>query len=399
MRILVPGLLAALAAGSAVAQNPPNNVIGLSRAVLTSRFLRPDAQPAPGGTANVDVLNRLDVTDFRNYSDDGLGNMQIGAMETAIHDENDLTTETWSAVWYGEDVGNPGRPDPNGPLIRLNLQMPPPWQPGQPSITWYMGLGFGPPLTVPNNQRIFYGVGLPPAPGQSFPNDGLSLLSITDDPADGIYDRPGRAMFFVPFGTYSLWTLTNNGLPSAPAAYLGGTPGQRELLYCDMGGVGSGGTPIAVTNQTGYPVSNPGWGATGQGGTTSAFSGLHPDVFGWNPGRQDDPGFLLYDQQMVGNLALMFCGFTPTAPVPVAALPIFDPASFGVLCLDTSSALSFFGLIDQNGFAQAVVPFSPAARAFVQANAGIDLIWQGFAFDFAGTQPRVHTTGCARQHL
>jgi hypothetical protein len=37
MRILVPGLFAVLAAGSALAQNTPNNVIGISRAVQTSR--------------------------------------------------------------------------------------------------------------------------------------------------------------------------------------------------------------------------------------------------------------------------------------------------------------------------------------------------------------------------
>lgn len=399
MRIPVSGLLALVVASSVLAQGAPNNVIGLSRAVQTSRLLRPDVLPAPGGTANVDVLNRLDVTDYRHYDDDGLGNMQIAAMETALNDANDLTTENWSAVWYGEDPGNPGRPNPSGPLIRLTLQMPPPQFPGQPNITWFMGLGFGPSLSIPNNQRIFYGVGLPPAPGQSYPNDGLSLLSITDDPADGTYDEPGRAMFFVPFGTYSQWTLTSSGLPSAPSTYLGGTPGHRELLYCDMGGVGAGGTPIAFTNQANYPVSGPGGGAMGLGGTTSAFSGLHPDVFGWNPGRQDDPGFLFYDRQMMGQLALMFCGFSTTGPVPVAALPIFDPNSFGVICLNTSAAVSFFGVIDTNGFAQCQVQLSPATRAFVQANAGIDLIWQGFAFDFSGAQPLVHTSGCTRQHL
>lgn len=392
-------VISLLVAAAAVAQSPPNNVIGLSRVVQTSRLLRPDAMPSPGGTANVDVVNRLDPADYRHYDDDGTGQMQIAAMELALNDANDTTTENFSCVWYGEDVANPGHPDANGPLIRITLQMPPPWFPNQPNITWYIGLGFGPALTVPNNTRVFYGIGLEPAPNQAYPNDGLSMLSITDNANDSTHDAPGRGMFFVPFGTYTSWHLTLNGLPSAPSAYLGGMPGQREVLYCDMGGTGAGGTPIAVTNQASYPVSGPGWGHFGNGGTTSPLSGLHPDVFGWNPGRQDDPGYVLYDRQMTGNLALMFCGFTTTGPVPVAALPIFDPNSFGVICLDTGAALSFFGLIDNDGFAECIVPFNSSTRAFVQANPGIDLIWQGFAFDFGGAQPRVHATGCARQHL
>lgn len=386
--------------GALAAQATPENVIGMSRAVWTSRLIRPDAMPAPGGTAEVDVLNRLDPADFVHYHDDGAGNYVISQMQLAIHDENDLTTENWSAVWYLEDIGHPGFPDPNGPVARIGpIPMPPPWDPQNPSITWYIGLGFGPAVSVPNNQRLFYGIGLPPAPNQSFPADGLSALAITDDANDGTYDVPGRAMAMVPFGTYSLWTLTNNGLPSAPASYLPGTPGQRQLLYCDMGGIGAGGTPIAVTNQSNYQVSAPWGGANGQGGTSSAFSGLHPDVFGWNVGRQDDPGFLVYDQQMSGNLALIFCGFTMQAPMPLAVLPNLLSPSYGMLCIDTSASVMQFGVIDNDGFAQAILPFSPQARLLVQQTPGIDLVWQALVVDLSGPLPRVHATGCARQHL
>lgn len=392
-------LLGLALVGSVAAQAVPENVIGLSRAVMTSRLLRPDAMPSPGGTANVDVLNRLDPADFRHGFDDQSGTMRISQMQLAIHDANDQTTEDWTAVWYAEDIANPGHPDPAGPMLRLGpIPMPPPQNPQQPAITWYIGLGFGPSLDVPNNQTLFYGFGLPPAPNQTFPQDGLSALSITDDPNDGIYDEPGRGIANVPFGTYSLWHLTSNGLPSAPATYLGGTPGQRELLYCDMGGIGAGGTPIAVTNQSNYPISNPGWGALGQGGTTSAFSGQHPDVIGLNPGRQDDPGFLVYDQQMVGALAIMFCGFTPTGPTPVTLLGV-DQNSYGMLCVDTAASVVSFGVINVDGFAQTVLPFSPAARAVVQSTGGMDLLWQGLVADLSGALPRVHLTGCAVQHL
>jgi hypothetical protein len=382
------------------AQAVPENVIGISRAVMTSRLLRPDAMPAPGGTANLDLLNRLDPTDYQHYHDDGFGNYVVSQMQLAIHDENDLTTEDWSVVWYTEDVGNPGHPDPFGPALRLGpIPMPPPWNPQNPSITWFIGIGFGPPATLPNNQRIFYGFGLPPAPNQNFPNDGLSALCITDSPQDGVHDVPGRAMQNVPFGTYSLWHLTQNGLPSAPAAYLPGQPGQRQLLYCDMGGHGAGGTPIAVTNQTSFAVSNPGWGANGGGGTTSAFSGLHPDVFGWNVGRADDPGFLVYDQQMVGCPAFLFAGLAPFGPLPVTWLPGLASSSFGMLCLDTSAAVMLLDTVDASGFAQGVLSLSNQSRQVVRNSGGIDLIWQALVVDLSGPQPRVHATGCARQHL
>jgi hypothetical protein len=196
--------------------------------------------------------------------------------------------------------------------------------------------------------------------------------------------------------------LTMNGLPSAPPSYISGTPGNRELLYCDMGGVGAGGTPVAQTNQSSYWISNPGaWGPANQGGTTSMFSGLHPDVFGYHPGRRDDPGFLFYDQTLPNTPVLIFAALAPSpiGSLPVTALPGVDPNSYGLLCIDTSAAVSFFQVTNQDGFAQAIMQFPNTARAFAQNNPGVDLWWQAVGIDLSGPQPALHATGCARQHL
>lgn len=386
---LSPGLIAQAPEGTIAL--PPSNLIGHAHVVQTSRLLRPDATPA-NVTSEVDVLNRLDPRDHRHCFDDGTGQMAYSELHVAIHEANDNTNEAWSAVWYLEDPTAPGQPDAAGPITRLGpMPLPPPGF-GTPAVTWFVGLGFGPPGTVTNNVRLFYGVGLPPAPGQNWPSDGLSVLAITDMTADAVRDVPGRGYGSVPFGNHSLWVPTANGAPSGLGLYLGTAPGSRQIFYCDMGGIGAGGTPIAVTNQTSYPISN-------GTGTTSLLSGLHPDVFGWNPGRQDDPGFLFYDDEMAGQIALVFCGFATQAPLPIALIPGFAPDSYGVLCIDLGGAVSFAGLIDGAGFARVTLPLSSAARAFVQASGGLDLVWQGFAVDFSGPGLRVHGSGCAFQHL
>lgn len=393
MKTLLPVLALCLAALPA---QIPGNVIGTTRAVQTSRIVRPD-----GGATAADYLNRLDPRDHLHCFDDGTGLMQVAGMELALHDANDLTTESWSAVWYDEDPGVPGTPHAAGFSVRIGpLPLPGPLNPGTPtSVTWYIGIGLGTPLAMTANQTVFYGIGLDPAPGAGYPLDGLSVLTTRDATGDPIHDQPGRAIGTLPQGTWSVWAPTQNGMATG-YTWFGGTPGAREVLYCDLSGVGAGGTPIAVTNQASYPISNPGQGAIGQGGTTSPFSGLHPDVFGWNTGRQDDPGFLFLDQSMNGRFAVILAGFGgAAAPTPLAAVPGVDPGSYGVLCIDAAAATTFFALIDANGYAQVVLPFGPAARAFVQANPGLDLWWQGIALDVAGPQPLLHASGCARQHL
>src|SRR5262249_39894318 len=141
------------------------------------------------------------------------------------------------------------------------IAMPPAQNPSQPNITWYIGVSFSTPLTVPDNGRpLFYGVGLPPAPGNSYPNDGLSVLVVSDSTAYPQHDVPGRAAGAIPNGSQTCWMLTSNGLPSSPCSYVG-APGQRQLMFCDLAGIGAGGTPLAQTNQTNYWISNPGpWG-------------------------------------------------------------------------------------------------------------------------------------------
>lgn len=158
----------------------------------------------------------------------------------------------------------------------------------------------------------------------------------------------------------------------------------RRYLLCDPIVYGAAGMATTMTNQAAMTSS-----ATAPG-IAGFYSGLHPDVNGFNAGRADSPGFRYVDASMAGQPVLFFISFggLRSALSPLTLHSVF-PGSSGSFCLNDGL---FLGAVPASGIGVAVMnlPLDAAARAVM---GGSGLAAQMFAMGFDGS--RLSGSPCA----
>ncbi|MCA8964283.1 MAG: hypothetical protein H6838_10710 [Planctomycetes bacterium] len=415
MKTLLSLSLAAVCVGSLAAQS--NNDVGFTRGWNTSYTTR-----AGANNIEADVLLHFDSRDYQDFildpADPTGSNYLVKAIRFVIQDQIGNTPEMYSIAGYHEDPLNPEFPDAAAPWFRTGLVSLPASTVTTP-VAWNVTVTL--PATVmaaPKGDKWF-GIGLSVPTGTTWPTDGVSVHAAYDRSLTSTVTvnsdvaGPGIASA-ANGGQYTCYMPTPGGVPTGPATYPAGNPGSRIHLNLELIADVAGGVCVTQTNQTTYPASNPvGTTTLPLGGTTNFFSGLHPDVYDANlqpTPRADDIGFVVSDNSSPIMPAFLMVAFGPS---PIGSLPLnviapstAHPGTKGNVCIDFTTAVTFFGLTDAAGVYQQMLTLSPSARQIIQSlslpNQPFDIWYQGFVLNLAsGTGPtlEVHATGCGVQHL
>ena len=391
--------LGLLAAGPAIAQFPLQGFLyNWDRPALgdaLSVFVRWNT------TTEIDVT-RIDRSDYPEWGLTPAGTTQIQGCFFWISDNNDATVEQFNLVGFEESLTQPNFPDMTVPRMNVGpIQMPPTGVPAG-NVAWRLSVGLGQPVSFAGNRDVFLGVGLPAILSLS-PLDGLFLGSVGVDPANAPFpfDVPG------PRGQQGQQIAQDSYICYVPTGqaprYVPSSPISAEQLAFDVmlpSGV-SGGTALAQTPQTNFPTSN-------VLGTSDFLSGLHPNLQ-----RGDLIGFSLttHTAQIAApafGVVLLAFGPSPIGSVPINGIAGLDPASTGNVCLDFTTAMQFFIVLNTgqtNSLAnmvegQFMYPVNPAERALVQTlPSPFDIWWQGFAVDASAGTLKLRASGCAIQHI
>jgi len=404
--------VAAAISGSLLAQT--NNRIGLTTGLATYYTTRV-------GATNIvaDVMNHYDSRSYQDWlldpADPTGTTYKFLGFEFVIQDQIGTTTEAYNLVAYNEDPLNVNFPDPNGLWFRTgNLNMPASTSTG--AVAWIITLTLPANVASAPKGDKWIGINLSPPASGTWPTDGASLHAaydrVVNSTAAPITDQAGPRIDSVPNNQFGCHLPVPGGVPTGPAVYPGGTAGTRLELRFEIIANVTGGVCVTQTNQTNYPVSNPGaTGSTPLGGTTNFISGLHPDVYDGNGStvpRADNIGFLVTEVNFPNAPVFVILAFgpSPVGNVPLALLSpvVAHPNTRGNVCIDFVNGVTFFGLSNAQGLYQHMLTLTPAARLIVQGLSApqtpFDFWYQAFVLNVATSNPfEVHATGCGVQHL
>ncbi len=348
------------------------------------------------------VLARIDRDDYPEWGVTPAGTTQIQGQIAWIEDVNDATVEQFSLVAFEASAAQTDFPDLAVPKLNIGpISMPPTGVPAGP-VAYRFSFTLAQPVAFAGNRDVFVGLGLP-AVVSTAPLDGLFVGSVNVDPANAPFpfDVPGpRGQVGGGIGQQSYICYVPTG---QAARYLPSGPASLEQMAMDVrvsSGV-AGGVALARTAQANFVTSN-------LLGTSDLLSGSHPDI-----ARGDSVGFAMTAnsaQVASGSLAIVLLGFGPSpfGSLPISTFAVLDPSSAGNMCLDFTTALTFFTVVNAGQAnslpnmveGQFVYPIGPAEQAIVQNTpAPLDLWWQGLVLDAANPVLEVHATGCAVQHL
>lgn len=415
MKTLLCTSLSLLCVGSLTAQ--VNNDLGFTRGWTTSYTTRVGAN-----NIEADVLLHFDTRDYQDFmldpADPTGSTYLVKAMRFVIQDQIGNTPEMYSIAGYNEDPLAPDFPDAAAPWFRTGMVAMPASTATTP-VAWVITVTLPTTVTAVPKGDKWFGIGLSVPTSATWPTDGASVHAAYDrsqtSTVTATTDLAGLALASASnSGQYSCYVPTPLGVPTGPATYPGGNAGARVNIRMELIADVAGGVCVTQTNQTTYPASNPvGTTTLPLGGTTNFFSGLHPDIYDGNlqtPPRADDIGFVVSDNSSPGMPAFLMVAFGPS---PIGSLPLSlvapitaHPGTKGNVCIDFTTAATFFGLTDASGVYQQMMTLSPGARTLIQGlsqpNQPFDLWYQGFVLNLAsGTGPalEVHATGCGIQHL
>ncbi|MFM1871476.1 MAG: hypothetical protein RL398_898 [Planctomycetota bacterium] len=394
-----------------------NNAVGFTSGWTTSYTTRIGAN-----NIDADLLVKIDDRDYKDWmldpADPTGSNYLFKAMTFVIQDQIGNTPENYSVAGYNEDPLAPSFPDAVTPWFRTTPVAMPASTATTP-VAWIVTVTLPATVTSVPKGTKWIGVGLGVPVGTTWPTDGASIHAAYDRAAVSTVtastDLCGLGISGAANnGEYTCYVPTPAGVPTGPAVYGAGSAGSRKQLRMEVVTDMAGGVCVTQTNQTTYASSNPVATTTMPlGGTSNFFSGLYPDVYNGNnmtPARNDDIGFRVVDNSTPFQPAFLMVAFGPN---PIGSLPLSllapitaHPGTKGNVCIDFTTASTFFGLTDASGIYQQMMSLSPSARTLIQSlslpGQPFEIWYQGFTLNLAsGTGPtlEVHATGCGVQRL
>lgn len=400
-------LLLVAAAATLAASASAQNALGFSHGYSTSYTARLGA----GGMNPGVVLNHYDTRDYLDWmldpADPTGGTYLATGCRLVVQDQVGATADSFRVVAYNEG-STPGFPDQAAFWIRtapINL----PASTATGPVAWIYTVGFG--ATAVAKGPKWFGAELNLANG-TWPADGISTWIVGSyGPPATVADFPSTAITQMPQTniTCAMPVDATTGIPTAAAAYTGGT---RNQIWFEIRANVASGVPVTITNQTTFPVSNPGGannlipaGTVPLGGSTTALSGLYPDVNNTtNNNRFDDIGFLVNDSTVPNGLVFVLVAFggNPLGSVPLTFLmgSQANPATKGNVCIDFTTAAVFLGVANAAGNYQHMLNLSTPTRNALTSLSPLGLWYQGFVVN-TNTTPglEVHATGCGIQHF
>ncbi|MBK8097950.1 MAG: hypothetical protein IPK26_12635 [Planctomycetes bacterium] len=355
-------------------------------------------------TIEADLLNHFNDRDMRDWmldpADPTGATYTCAGCRLVTQDQIGTTPASFTIVGYVEDTVTPAPNTPGALWFRTGIVNLPASTATGP-VAWIWTINFAPPATPKGD--VFMGASVI---AETWPTDGVSLHCAFNG-ATG--DNPGTGITSLNNANLCCFMPTAAQVPTPPAVFpAGGATGLRQIRFEVIAAI-SAGVAVTQTNQTSYPVSNPGAAnSTPLGGTTNWLSGLHPDVYDGNLSatpRADDIGFLFKDPSMANQPVFIVLAFgpSPLGSLPVSSLSpiVAHPTTRGNVCVDFVNGTTFLSFANATGVVQQMIPLNAATRTIVQSFAPFDLWWQGLGLNpGAGAAPfEVHASGCMIQHL
>lgn len=306
-------------------------------------------------------LNRWDHDEYRalGYDHDNSGKWLTG-LTCFTYDFENPGVEAFAFA-----AANQG-PSPDLPLwasyVVLTAPIP------QPAVgTFEARVNFGEPFGLAETGDSFIGCEIAARPPSEA--TGMWFWCIRSEVVAGTSDLGGPA---VDTSTPTSDTYLYGSIDLATTVLF-----SRRYLMCDPIVHGAAGMATTITNQSTMPSSNTAPGIAG------FYSGLHPDVNGFNAGRADTPGYRYADTSMAGQPVLFLISFNGLRTNLLALNSIF-PGSTGAYCLNDSMLL---GVVSANGsgVAHLNLPLDASARSIL---GGSGLAAQMTAIGFDGTRLR-----------
>ncbi|GAB4160348.1 MAG: hypothetical protein Fur0037_27250 [Planctomycetota bacterium] len=102
-------------------------------------------------------------------------------------------------------------------------------------------------------------------------------------------------------------------------------------------------------------------------------------------------------------LTMVAFGPSPIGSVPLTQLSpsLAHPNTRGNVCINFTNTAFLLSFTNGQGIAQTLLQLTPPVRAALQGASPIDIWYQGFLLNVAGStsQLELHATGCGIQHL
>lgn len=307
------------------------------------------------GTAAGEVMTRIDGRHHAGWGTNTPGFRTITALFLIAQDQDAVNTpEVFDIRLYPEDPNNLGYPDLNaGVTYATGIPGPTTGNPiGAVALTVPPTTpGTGDSVPIQGNGSVFVSFVLPANAGWPA-TDGMSInivLGFAPNASFTVFDTPGLAQGGTPPPTTAASNPSNSHglyrIGAGAALY-----SQRRQMFLDVAHSTSGGTALAITNQTSFTASNnpppTGWGPAP--GTASMMSGTNPDVVGGNAGRVDDITMEFFRTGIGTGALVVFLMDLAPAFAPEIPLSVFLPGSTGVVCLNSSAATLGIGFTNNN---------------------------------------------------
>lgn len=303
-------------------------------------------------------VSRYDLSDFAAMGFDASApGVHVNGVSCYFYDFENAGTESFTLVMAT------GAPAANVPtwssMVTVSAAITAPSAPGGFEVR----VNFASPVVVVGGD-VYVGGDIPAKPVTE--TNGLWLYTVrgtNNTPCD--LGGPALDISTTTADTYTHGTLD----------YVTNLQFAKRYLLCDLNVLGAGGMATTITNQVTMTSS------AVPPGIAGFYSGLHPDVNGFNVGRVDDPGYRYVDSTMAAQPVLFFISFTGFNPTPIPLSFVF-PGSTGSWCLNDGV---FLGTVaaDASGVAFLNLALDAAARA---AMGGSGLAAQMYAVGFDGTR-------------